>query len=383
MNKLQERMFDINNRKAEIRSQVETNAEGIDLDALTTELKNLDTEFTGIEKRMKLVDGITIEKPKDNIENMETRTDDKKKLAEQRGKNLKEMRAVTIGVSSFVAPTYSSEDIKPTFNPVSSIVDAVTVKPIVGGESYEQAYVDSYGEGDYTAAGSDYTEADTVFKYVPIAKTKVTAYQEEPEEVLKLPNADYDTEISNGVNTSLRRKLAKQILIGDGAAGHMTGIFSTNAAAIDAKTDILLSSIDEKTLDEVVYSYGGDEDVEDGAVLILNRKDLKAFAQVKGADKRSAYNIVLNGNKGTINSIPFIISSVCGAVSDSATTAGTYCMAYGSLSNYLLTIFSDIEIQRSADYKFKQGMICHKGSVFAGGNVVAKNGFLRVKKPTA
>lgn len=383
MNKFTNRIFEINNRKKEIRSDIESNKEGIDLDAYEKELRDLDTEYQNIEKRMKMVDSITIEKPKDNIENEETRTDDKTKLAEQRGKDLKEMRAVTIGSSSFVSPTYSSTDIKPTFNPVSSIVDAVTVKPIVGGESYEQAYVDSYGEGDYTTAGSDYSEADTIFKYVPIAKTKVTAYQEEPEEVLKLPNTDYDTEISNGVNTSLRRKLAKQILIGDGAAGHMTGIFSTNATAIDAKTDISLSSIDEKTLDEVVYSYGGDEDVEDGAVLILNRKDLKAFAQVKGADKRSAYTIVLNGNKGTINSIPFIISSVCGAVSDSTTTAGTYCMAYGSLSNYLLTIFSDVEIQRSTDYKFKQGMICHKGSVFAGGNVVAKNGFLRVKKPTA
>ena len=74
MNKLTERIFDINKRKAEIRSQVEANAEGIDLDALTTELKNLDTEFTGIEKRMKLVDGITIEKPKEEINNMEDKT---------------------------------------------------------------------------------------------------------------------------------------------------------------------------------------------------------------------------------------------------------------------------------------------------------------------
>ena len=203
MNKFTNRIFEINNRKKEIRSDIEFNKECIDLDAYEKELRDLDTEYHDIEKRMKMVDGITIEKPKDNIENTETRTDDKAKLAEQRGKDLKEMRSVTIGSSSFVSPTYSSTDVKPTFNPVSSIVDAVTVKPIVGGESYEQAYVDSYGEGNYTtAAGSDYSEADTIFKYVPIAKTKITAYQEEPEEVLKLPNANYDTEISNGVNTS-------------------------------------------------------------------------------------------------------------------------------------------------------------------------------------
>jgi hypothetical protein len=55
-------------------------------------------------------------------------------------------------------------------------------------------------------------------------------------------------------------------------------------------------------------------------------------------------------------------------------------MAYGPLSNYMLTIFSDMDVTRSTDYKFKQGMIAHKGVVFAGGNVVSKNGFLRVKK---
>lgn len=383
MNKLTERMFAINTRKAEIRNQVETNAEGIDLESLTSELRSLDTEFSGIEERMKFVDGITIAKPEgDNIE-MENRTNKDKEIAEQRGKDLKEQRSVTVGTSNFVVPKYTSSDVKATFNPVSSIVDAVTVKPLVGGETFEQAYVDSYGEGEYSTTGGDYNDTETVFKYASIAKTKITAYQEEPEEISKLPNIDYDSEISNGVKTALRKKLAKQILVGDGAAGHVTGVFSSNATAIDATTDLGISAIDENTLDDIIFSYGGDESVEDGAVLILNRKDLKAFAKIKGADKRRAYDIVLNGNTGTINSIPFIISSACGVLSDATTTAATYCMAYGSMSNYMLTIFSDIDIQRSTDFKFKQGMICHKGSIFAGGNVVAKNGFLRVKKATA
>ena len=58
-------------------------------------------------------------------------------------------------------------------------------------------------------------------------------------------------------------------------------------------------------------------------------------------------------------------------------------MAYGPMENYLLTVFSDVDIQRSTDYKFKQGMICHKGATFVGGNVVAHNGFIRVKKKDA
>jgi hypothetical protein len=55
-------------------------------------------------------------------------------------------------------------------------------------------------------------------------------------------------------------------------------------------------------------------------------------------------------------------------------------IAYGSLKNYEVPVFSPVEIAKSTDYKFKDGIICYKASVFTGGNVVGFNGFLRVKK---
>ena len=55
-------------------------------------------------------------------------------------------------------------------------------------------------------------------------------------------------------------------------------------------------------------------------------------------------------------------------------------MAYGPLSNYELATFSETEVSRSTDAKFKEGMIAHRGVVFVGGNVAAHNGFLRIKK---
>ena len=58
-------------------------------------------------------------------------------------------------------------------------------------------------------------------------------------------------------------------------------------------------------------------------------------------------------------------------------------MAYGPLSNYEVAVFSDIEAKKSTEYKFKQGQTAYKACVFMGGNVVAKNGFIRVKNPTA
>ena len=89
-----------------------------------------------------------------------------------------------------------------------------------------------------------------------------------------------------------------------------------------------------------------------------------------------------NGQSGTIDGVPFVISSACNAVSDTATQAGAYEMAYGPMENYELAIFSDIDVRRSDDYKFKQGQTCFRASMFAGGVVAAYNGFIRVKKKT-
>lgn len=297
-----------------------------------------------------------------------------------RGKALKANNAVTVGSGTVVVPKYTASDIKPTFNEVSSLIDRVGYKELKGGESYRQPYILGYGTGDYTLEGADYATAEPTFGYADINKTKVTAYAEDPEEVLKLPDADYDGEVVKGITVATRKKLTREILVGTGAANRLVGIFSAAAAAIDPATDKGFSAIDATTLDEIIFSYGGDEEVEDAAVLILNKKDLKAFARLRTADGKKIYNVVTNGNTGTIDGIPFIINSACKAISDASTVAGDYSMAYGPLSQYQLTVFSDLDVQRSTDYKFKQGMIAHRGSIFAGGNVVSKNGFLRVKK---
>jgi HK97 family phage major capsid protein len=300
--------------------------------------------------------------------------------SEQRGNALKRNNSVTLSSTGVITPEYQGTDIRPTFNEVSSLIDRVSLKVLMGGESYKQPYLSGYGTGDYTTEGSDYADAEPAFGSADINKSKVTAYAEDSEELVKLPAANYDGEVMKGIKVAVRKKLTREILVGTGATNRMAGIFSTAATAIDAATDLPLTEIDENTLDEIIYSFGGDEDVEDAAVLILNKADLKAFAQLRDAEGRKLHDVKGNGNTGTIDGVPYVINSACKAVSAAGTTTGQYCMAYGPLSNYLVTIFSDMEVQRSTDYKFKQGMIAHKGVVFAGGNVVSKNGFLRIKK---
>lgn len=316
---------------------------------------------------------------------------DPKDAAAKRGMALKAGQKVQIvdalTSSSTVLTKHNAEDVKDTFNDVSSLVDRVKIVPLKGGESYKRGFVKGYGVGGYTEESADYNVAEPVFGYAEMAKTKITAYCEEPEEIAKLAAADYDRVIGSSSERAVRKFLSKQILVGEGGAGKLYGIFhnpvSDSDDIIDRKTDIAIEKIDETTLDEIIYAFGGDEDVEDVAVLILNKADLKAFATCRLSDGKKAYTVVNRGNTGTIDGIPYIINSACKAVSAEATEADAYCMAYGPLSNYELPVFSDMDVQRSTEYKFKQGQIAHRADIFVGGNVAAYNGFLRVKKKTA
>lgn len=313
---------------------------------------------------------------------------------EDAGQNLKENRAVNcpIGIftevrtvevgdgSTIVVPSYSANTINKDFNMVSSLIDNVAHKSIMGGNSFQQPYVANIAAGTYTAEKGTSTATETTFGYADINSAKITAYGEVTEELMKLPNAPYADEVFQNIRTSMRMTLTKEILVGTGATNRLVGIFSDKATAIDAATDISFATIDDTTLDQIVYSYGGPENVEGSAVLILNKKDLMAFAKVRTSTKERFYDIKSNGNFGTINGIPFIVNSACGHLTGTSTAANTYCMAYGNLANYLIVEFSPVEVKRSEHVKFAEGMVAYRGNVMAGGNVVAKNGFLRIKK---
>ena len=293
-----------------------------------------------------------------------------------------EGRAVTLA-SGIVVPKAASSTINPVWQQVSNLVDGVDTMTLSGGESFRQPYEKLTPDGNYAEEKAAPSDTDVAFDYADITKSKVTAYSEITNEIKKLPAADYEGVVTQGISRSVRKKLAKEILVGDGATGHLTGIFSSNAKAIDPATDLSIASITNTTLNEIIFSYGGDEAVDDQAVLILNKIDLKAFSQLRTNDGKPFHTIVTKGNFGTIDGIPYIINSIASPLSSSKTTSGSYCMAYGALSNYKMVIFSDLDVQRSTEYKFKEGMIAHRGEVYAGGNVVAYNGFVRIKKASA
>lgn len=294
--------------------------------------------------------------------------------------------ALTTTDGTIVLTEHTSPDIAPTFNNVSSLIDRVKTVPLPGGESYKRPYVESYGDGaGSTEEGADYNLSEPNFGYAEIVREKITAYAEEPEEMVKLPDADYDGVVEESVTRAIKRYASRQILVGQGGTGKFRGIFfnptEESEQIINPETDIkTISAIADDTLDEIIYSYGGDEEVEDVAVLILSKKDLKKFAKLRDKQGRKVYTIKNHGNTGTIDEVPYIINSACAEIGGAK---DTYCMAYGPLSNYEVAVFSDIDARKSEHYKFKQGQIAYRADVFMGGNVVAKNGFIRVKNPSA
>ena len=393
-------MKDLKARLKALNEQAKT-AEGEALDAIMEEAKDISGIMADAQNRAALAglaDSADDPAPEAGEgEGEKMNSSEKAKAFDARGKELKGGKTVSFSASIVVpaknalsvqqtAPvTHTASDIKPTFGDVSSLVDLVKNVMLSGGETYERAYVKSYGDGaGPTEEGKDYNETEPVFAYVTISKQKITAYTEEPEEMIKLPNADYDGVVEDSVRKAIRRYMSRQILIGDGSTAKFKGIFFNPTEAseqvIDPKTDVELSGIDDGTLDELIYSYGGEEEVEGVATLILNKKDLKAFAKLRDKQGRKVYTIVNRGNTGTIDGVPFVINSACAAVTDEKTAAGAYSMAYGPLENYEMAIFSDIDTRKSEDFKFKSGQICFRASIFAGGAVASYNGFIRAKK---
>ena len=371
--------------KNEAKAAQEAN-DGAKLDALLAEAEEINAKLDNAAKMAKLHGIADAHKDDDNGEGdgeeAETAQAKRGKLLKAGAKVKMQLKEVfnAIPSSTTAMPNHTAPDVRDTFNDVSSLIDAVRLVPLPGGESYQRGFVKSYAEGDYTAENGDAAAAEPEFDYVDINKAKITAYCEEPEEIRKLAPAAYDNIISNSVARAVRRKASRQIVVGAGTTNTFTGIFNAPSKVIDGSTDVEIAAITATTLDDIIYSYGGDEDVEGNCGLILSKQDLKAFAMLRNSEDRKVYDVKTRGNTGTIDGVPFIINSACPALSNAATAVGTKCMAYGPYHNYEMPVFSDLEVQHSTDYKFRQGQIAHKAEFYAGGNVVAWNGFVRVKK---
>ena len=404
------RMAEVKAELKKLRGSIAT-ATDEELDGLQEQITALETEKAQLSKRIKMIDEATrsaLSEGEDGSDDdgdgddagsgthtrsivslaAEGSTAEERAATEKKQKRTamgetwkKSTRTVVLDSTVLVPKKQSANLVGYPFNQVSGILDAVNYLDVITGETYEEPYIVSTGEGDYTAQpsssgeGGMYHEVDLDWDTALITKTKITAYSEITKELERTPAANYADAVEANIGTSLRKKLAKEVVVGDGTTGHFVGIMSS-AVKANAVNDYELGTINENTLDELILNYGGEEDIESVMAILLNKLTLLEFSRVRGSDKRKVYNI--NYANNTIDGIKFFTSSSVKGFD--AATEGEAVLAYGDFNKYRVAVFSNIETARSTDYKFRQGITAFRGDVFMGGNVIGYGAFIRVFK---
>ena len=376
---MEKRMQQIEARKAEILEEAKTATEER-LKALNAEADTLAAEMAMLETRKaigeKLERKIETEAPAGEIE--------------KRAKDLRESRAVTMATTGLVKPVGNSKDTKDMLGSAySAMVDLVDAVDCEGMSEYKVAYVDAINAAAKATEATAATDADIVtFGYASIKPVKVSAYNEVSHEVLKQTDSRYYETIRAKAIDALRKKLSDFIMNSDATS---TRTFprggSDITGAIAAATDLEITAIDATTLRKIALSYGGDENIVGAGYLMLNKKDLVAFGDVRGTnEKRAIYEITpdaQNPNTGVIRdgglAVRYTINSNVKALADA--TAGDYIMVYGVPRAYQMGIFSQAQVRVAED--LKKDVLQIRADIMAGGNVVVKNGFVRVKKKSS
>lgn len=410
--KLQSMLTAKESRKAEIIQKVEQSdsVEEVrslttDLEALNGEIRELNDMLAGLpseeEARTQAVNN-----PVPEIVKTQLKTDTKKadagdiearveKIAKEL-RNREEVR-ITPDVLAYLEKRAATTEnilienkykrtVEDNFNEVAQTIDLVDAFQLDGGNSYGVAFQVTDGDADYTAEGTTFTNDEGTFGTASTGRAKITNSAIVNREVVDLPNVDYLTRVVGSVRKSMRKKISSQIMVGLGGDNQLRGILNAPAGTIPATYKVEVASIGPNTLREIVFGYGGDEDVESPATLFLNKLDLAAFAAVLATDGRPYYAIAYNGASGTIQEVggglrvPYTINSACLALSASTTVTGSKTMVYGNPTNYEMPMFSPLIIRRSDERYIEQGKIGFFGDVILGGVVNKYKGFLPVSK---
>lgn len=369
---MNERINEIQARLAAINEQIDT-ATGEELTTLETESRTLLEELQGIQQtaqaRQQLRQQIAAGAGNPISSNHA------KPSAEERSANAfvqshrmsidaEQSRAALISSGKLATPT-KVEGINDIVGAhVSSIIDLVKVTNCTGMANYRVAYVvaDADAAGTQTE-GQSAGEGGATYGFVDIKPESVAVVDYISKQAKKQTPLLYSNKVREQALIALRKKAAEIVTEALQESTLVTTATGSGAA------------IGDKTLRNIALSYGGDESIVGGAVLILNKADLLSFGDVRGTnEKKAVYDITpdsANPNTGTIKdgglSVRYCINS--------KVPAGT--MYYGNPKALELGLFSDYEVKVSEDYAIVKLMDTIVGDVELGAAVVVQGGFVK------
>lgn len=382
---------ELETRQDEILKECET-AEGDalkELEAEATRICERKKQLAAAEKRQAIREmvangaGSRVENPAAHNENEERAQAFKETRRETIG--TVETRTVLVSGGTLLTPTgvsgiNDSADVR-----VSSIIDMVKVVNCEGMGSNKIAYLSTDADkADNQTEGSAATEKEPTFATITITPESVATLSYISKQAKKQTPLMYEAKVREQAMLSLRKK----------AASVVTKKLqeSTLNSTVDGDVVSKKGAINEGTLRKIALAYGGDEGVAGGAVLFLNKTDLIAFGDVRGAnEKKPVYEITpdtANPNTGTIKdgglTVRYCLNKNLTALNGTAqTTSAQKTMFYGVPTCIELDLFSAYEIAVSEDFRFDKLLDTIRGDVELGADVVVKNGFVAVQLPAS
>lgn len=293
-----------------------------------------------------------------------------------------ELRAVTIASGQIAIPTEVHGIENPAEVPYSTILDFVKVEDMTGAGYNKVSLLEEWADAAETNEGAEIDEDDPSFGMVTIQPEKgFKTYATISNETLKTSPLNYYGKVVESAGVAIRKLVAQKIVTKAVGAKMDDGTTAVNRL-------YNLAAIDENSLLNISLELGGDEGVYGASTLVLNKKDLRALAQiVSDVTLQHVYKIrpnEANPNIGTIENdgltCRYILTNQLPAYADA--TAGQTCMLYGDLKSIEVDMFGAYDIKVSEDAEFQNDLLAIRGTAQIGVGVTRLYGLVEVKKPT-
>lgn len=300
----------------------------------------------------------------------------------------------TLATGTLVKPTEVDPSIIDAVGPLSSILEQVTVEDLTGMTSLIEPILVSdmaaKSGAVATLAGTARDASDPTFASVAIKPYEVNVTSLVDRNISRLTPVQYEAKIRSIAMRAMRRKAISLIYNGDGqVTPDLYGIkTAVNTAGSPMVKAVNITAIAAGFLDDLVFAYGGDEELAGGARLFLNKKDLQAIGALRNQDDKRIYEIIpdpANPNTGRITEGGLIVPYTIASDLDDLSTADTndLTMLYGNPRNYKLGLFGPYTIRIDESVKALERMNAILGDMFLGGNVIVPDGFVIAKKAAA
>ena len=301
------------------------------------------------------------------------------------------IRAAVVSTSTGVIGPTGVAGITDPVAGVSSMIDLVKIVDATGMAQYKVAAMIADASTAAITEGSAPTESEPTFAAVTFTPANYGVVGYVSKEIRKQSPLNYEEKVTESSRRALRRRLNTLIA----AAIPASSLNDTYAITLAAAATDGAGAFDANLLSNIILAYGGDEGVDGQACLFLNKKDLKAFAAVRGTneylpvysvipDPGSPSTGVIKDNNGL--SCRYCLSKDVTALVDlSVTTTAKKTMFYGNPQCCEVPIWGGLEVEVNDGYKFAEGLLTVRGEVTADADVVAQGGFVVVtcKKASA